>query len=82
MGKGLRHFSSEDVQMAQKHRERCSASYVIGETQRKTMMKYHLTPTRTLQFNQKKKTPPKNGKQQVLARMEGNWNPHTLLLGM
>ena len=56
MGKGLRHFSSEDVQMAQKHRERCSASYVIGETQRKTMMKYHLTPTRTLQFNQKKKT--------------------------
>jgi hypothetical protein len=60
--------------MAKKHMKKCSRSVAIKKMPIKTTQKFHFTPVRIAIIKKHHK--------QMLSRMWGKRNPHTLLVGM
>jgi hypothetical protein len=69
-----RAFSKEKVQMPKNQVEKCSLSLAIKEMLIKTTLRFHLTPVKSGYFQEHKQ------QQQILARMWGKRDPHTLLV--
>jgi hypothetical protein len=53
--------------------KKCSSSLAVKETQIKTTLRFHLTPVRMVIIQEQQQ-------KQILARIQGKRNPHTLLV--